>query len=296
MNILTFIKERWYLIAVFILAIALLFMLSFFVIVPLFHGDLRYNLSLSDIFYTHEESSARSNYFVGISGQNFPPLIVYDGNVPTGFDIDLITWVANDAKINITFVPMTSIENAFNALRYGEIDMLISGLSITPKRMEEFLFSIPYHSSEQKIAVRNESELTLHDFYVGHGLIGVIRGTHNYNVVHELFFERDSADPSRLLEIDGHTQVIYDLLSGEIDFMVTDQQHMEALVQKYPLKIIGSISTGEKFGIVFSKNNVALQKMVDTSLMNLFNSPEWDAIMQKYFPGQIVHKHEYILG
>ena len=283
MKIIPFLKEQWHFISAFILVFALLFIISFFVIVPFCHANFHNNTSMLDIFHANAETFTKPVYLVGISGENFPPLIIYDGDVPTGFDIDLMTWIANDANLNITFVQMTSIENAFDALRNEDVDMLISGLSITPKRMEEFLFSIPYMSTEQQIAVKSENNLTLYDFYTGSGLIGVISGTNNYHVIYELFLERNNADPSRLLEIDGHAHVIEYLVDEQIDFMVADQQHMRVLAEKYQIEIIGSIFTGEHFGIVFPKNSVLLQKRIDDSLEKLLNSPDWDIFMQKYY-------------
>jgi polar amino acid transport system substrate-binding protein len=144
--------------------------------------------------------------------------------------------------------------------------------------MEEFLFSDPYLSTEQQIAVAGESTLKLSDFYAGPGIIGGQAETTSYEVVHNLFI-----DPLRVYETNGIVQVIKDLMSGKIDYMVTERVIIATFAQEYPLKVIGSISTGEEYAIIFRKDNVSLQKMINASLKKLLNSPDWNIIKYKYY-------------
>jgi len=223
-------------------------------------------------------------YLVGISGNDVPPFIMYDRGVPTGLDISLIQWISNDIEINITFVQVFSPREGLDALRYEEIDMLLSGLSITPRRMEEFLFSDPYLSTAQQIAVRESSSLTLNNFYIGPGIIGVNGGSTSYEMTYDLLMKQNLESTSRVREITGVKQLAEDLVNRKIDFMVVDERYMEVLAQEYPLKVIGSIFTGEEYGIAFRKDDVALQRMVSASLKKLLNSPEWNTIKYTYYP------------
>jgi len=277
MNIFAFLKERWHLIAVFILGIGIV--VACIVFGVYFQNS---NMSISGMFNINQDEPKKTMYLVGISQVEVPPFLTYDQDVEIGLDVDLIQWISNDVEINITFVRMATFETGLDALRYEEIDMLLSGISITPKRMEEFLFSDPYMSTEQQIAVAGESTLTLNDFYAGPGLIGVKRGTTSYETVRNLFI-----DPLRVHEINGVVQVAKELVNGKIDFMVTEQPIIATLAQEYPLKVIGSISTGEEYGIMFRKDNVSLQKMINASLKKLLNSPEWNTIKYKYYPEQL---------
>jgi ABC-type amino acid transport substrate-binding protein len=278
LNTLDVLKERWHIFAAFILIV-----IGIVVFTPLFNAHLHNNgINILNIININGDTSKKSMYLVGISQEEVPPFLTYNEGVPTGIDVDILKWISNDVEIDIAFVPMSTFEDGLNALRNEEIDMLMSGISITPKRMEEFLFSNPYMSTEQQIGVLRESSLTLNDFYAGPGLIGANIGSTSYEVVHNLFI-----DPSRVHQINGVVQVTKDLVSGKLDFMVTEQPMMAILAQEYPLRIIGSIFTGEEYGIVFRKDNIALQKMINISLKKLLESPDWKTIQVKYRPSQL---------
>ena len=284
MNILTFLKERWYLIAALILMTLVIVGASIFLINFLKTSD-------TPIFefrqLTTHDASKKSVYLVGISGTDVPPFLIHDRDMPTGLDISLIQWISNDAEINIAFVPVSSLREGFDALRNEEIDMLLSGLSITPGRMEEFLFSDPYLSTAQQIAVREASSLTLINFYIGPGIIGASAGTTSYEMTHDLLINQNFESTSRVREIRGVKQVAEDLVNRKIDFMVADERYMEVFAQEYPLKVIGTIFTGEEYGIAFRKDDVALQSMMSASLKKLLNSPEWSTIKYRYYPDQL---------
>jgi polar amino acid transport system substrate-binding protein len=58
---------------------------------------------------------------------------------------------------------------------------------------------------------------------------------------------------------------------------------MQSLIQKYPIRIIGSIDTKEKYGIIFRKEDASLQRTINIGLAQLFESSEWDEMMAHYF-------------
>ena len=276
----SFLRERLH-----ILTACILIAIGIGVLAPVF--AVLYQHSDSDIlhsFYASADHSNDSVYLVAISKEDVPPFIEYDGDMPTGLDIDIITWIANDAGINIQFVPLATFTDCFEALKNGEVDMFMSGVTITHKRSENFLFSDPYLPSEEQIAVKGENNLTLRDFFLGNGMIGVNAGTSSYDVMHSLFI-----DPLRVKEINGIVHVIGELMDGNLDFIVTTQPMMAVLSKDHSIRIIGSIFTDEGYGIAFQKNNVTLQKKINTSLKKLLESPEWKEMRLKYQCQQLKH-------
>ena len=84
----------------------------------------------------------------------FPPFEFMDESTGKidGFDIALITAMAEKAgyEVKITNV---AFDGLIAALQSGNIDLVASGMSITPERQESVLFSDPYIDAGLTIAV-----------------------------------------------------------------------------------------------------------------------------------------------
>ena len=60
-----------------------------------------------------------------------------------GFDIDVVTAIAQKANISVKFVN-TPWEGIFNALNQGDRDLLVSSITITDERKQTMDFTEPY--------------------------------------------------------------------------------------------------------------------------------------------------------
>ncbi|POA54213.1 basic amino acid ABC transporter substrate-binding protein, partial [Pseudomonas sp. GW460-R15] len=69
-----------------------------------------------------------------------------------GFDIDIINAIAKQQglKIKIVNTPFTGI---FGALNNGDVDLVISGVTINEKRKQSYDFPPPYFAARQLIAL-----------------------------------------------------------------------------------------------------------------------------------------------
>jgi len=227
-------------------------------------------------------SNESITYLVALDGADFPPLVVYEENGEvTGFDIDVIRWIANEMKFNVNFVP-TPWDDIFTTLAAKEVDMIMGGTSITPERLEKFLFSDPYLSISQSIAVGENGTMFLEDFYAGRGIIGVEGGTTSDDLVMELLIDSGILPEEKLIRYEHIEVGAKELASGNIHFLLSDWPVMVSLIQRFPIHIIGDIDTGEKYGIVFNKNDKELQDKVNIGLERLTASIEWDRMKHKY--------------
>jgi polar amino acid transport system substrate-binding protein len=200
---------------------------------------------------------------------------------PTGFDIDLITWIGNEMEFNVNFVP-TPWDDIFNALDANEVDMIMGGISITPERLENFLFSDPYLSISQSIAVGELTTMFMDDFYAGREIVGVEGGTTSDDLVTETLVDTGILPEEKFKRYEEIEMGAQDLSSGDIQFFLSDWPVMVSFVQKFPIHIIGNIGTGEKYGIVINKENKELQQIINLSLEQLTASYGWDTIEHKY--------------
>ncbi len=91
------------------------------------------------------------------------------GNVPwefqdasganVGFEIDLVNEIAKNLgkKVNIVNTPFNGL---FAAVQSGRIDVAISSITITKKRLETVSFAQPYYDSDQSLTVASGSTLS----------------------------------------------------------------------------------------------------------------------------------------
>jgi polar amino acid transport system substrate-binding protein len=265
----TQLKERWHIIVVLILLVIGFFALSHF-----YNYTIAQDAAEDPIIFNDTKKPV---YLVG-----YVPLLISDNGTPTGFDIDVITWLSKEMNFTIEFVQLPW-DDIFHALQQGEIDLAMSGISITPERAKNFAFSNSYLSINQTIAVSEHKPKKLHDFYAGIGKIGVESGTTGEKLVYEVLVQPGIIDAK---QVQGFPEIRLgagSLSRGEIDYIITDWPVMQSLIQKYPIRIIGSIDTKEKHGIIFRKEDVTLQRTINVGLARLVESPEWDEMMAHYF-------------
>ena len=221
-------------------------------------------------------------YRVGLDDADFPPLVVYgEGDEPTGFDIDLIHLIGDEMKFNVDFV-LIPWDDLFIALEVNEIDMIMGGISITPGRMEKFLFSDPYLSVSQSVAIGKQGTMFMDDFYAGRGLVGVEGGTTSDDLVTELLVDSGILPEENLKRYEEIVMGAQDLANGDIQYLLSDWPVMVQLAQRYPIYIIGNIDTGEKYGIVFHKSNRDLQQVINRGLERLAGSYDLTKVNHRY--------------
>ena len=232
------------------------------------------------------ENKKAANYEVlyRIGVHEFPPLIIYqDGyeNEPTGFDRDMIRWIGNEMNFDVKFILM-AWSDVFNALEAKEIDMILGGPSITPERLERFLFSDPYLSISQSIVVSEHGTMFMDDFWAGRGIVGAEAGTTSYDIVKEALLDTGILPEENLKDYHPIESSIQDLIDGKVHFIISDWPVMVRLTQEYPAYIIGNIDTGEEYGIVIHKENEQLQQAINTGLDRLQASIDWNEMKHRY--------------
>jgi polar amino acid transport system substrate-binding protein len=86
-----------------------------------------------------------------------------------GFDIDIINAIAKQQglKIKVVNTPFTGI---FGALNNGDVDLVISGVTINEKRKQSYDFTPPYFAARQLIALPKNSKVASLKDLAGNGV------------------------------------------------------------------------------------------------------------------------------
>jgi Na+/H+-dicarboxylate symporter/ABC-type amino acid transport substrate-binding protein len=96
---------------------------------------------------------ARGVLRVGYLEDSLPNAFVNSSSQLVGFDVDLASLLAQDMGVDLEFVRVSSLESLVADLDAGCCDLVMSGLSITPDRMLEMLFSEPYMKATMSFVV-----------------------------------------------------------------------------------------------------------------------------------------------
>lgn len=155
---------------------------------------------------------------VGMTG-NQPPM-----NVKTrtgafiGMDVDLANLMANSMGVKLTMVPIP-FPQLLGALQAGEVDMVMSNMSITPQRAVDTTFVGPYMLSGKSIltkstnlaSVSTVSELNKAEFKI----------TTLQNSTSQQFVEKNIGNAT-LITTQDYDEGVRMVLENEVDLMVAD--------------------------------------------------------------------------
>jgi His/Glu/Gln/Arg/opine family amino acid ABC transporter permease subunit len=207
----------------------------------------------------------------------YPPFETVEGDVYSGFDVDLMEALARELGVRARFVN-ASFDGIFPALQNGSFDAVISSVTITDERKASMLFTDPYYDSGQLIAVREETQgVTAPDDLKGKTAGVQINTTAQYDLE-----KRAGVTVNKYNTID---LALLDLQNKRIDAVVSDAPVLKFMIFKSfrGLKTVGSRFTDEKFGIAVARGNEELVRELNAALKRVKESGEYDRIHEKWF-------------
>jgi polar amino acid transport system substrate-binding protein len=182
------------------------------------------------------------------------------GNVPwefqdargqfVGFEVDLVTEAARRAgrTVEIQNIPFNGL---FAAVQSGRIQVAISSITITPKRLASLAFAQPYYDADQSLSVLRTSAIRSLEDLAGR-TVGVDTGSTGdiYAGAHRAQYR--IAD---ILRYEGLAPAMLDLAAGRIDAYLSDIPAVEYYIKDKPrYRIAVRIPTGERYSFMFAKN------------------------------------------
>ena len=220
------------------------------------------------------------SYVNGIDA-NYPPHAYVDkqGN-PAGFDVDAMDWIAKKMGFTITHKPM-DWDGIIPALLAKKIDMVCSGMSISPDRQAVVAFTEPYWSVRKVFVVKNDSDLTVDQVTNGKKRVGVQRGTNEHELLQKNV--EDGKANYILRFYDSSPMAIEDLLNGRADAIALDSAPANDAISKgKPIKIIGEFAPADDFGVAIRNEDVELREMINEGFKLLKADPYWTTLQEKY--------------
>jgi len=181
-----------------------------------------------------------------------------------GFDIDLAREIANDLNVSLE-LRNVSFDKIFDVLKNGEVDLVISSVTITSEREKEMDFSNPYLNAGQVIVVKE-----------GNSDIGGVTDLEakKVGVQKDTTSETEAlkySEPGNVKKYLDYTPAKADLLAGRIDAIVIDYPAGVAMAQASGglISVVGKPFTSEFYGVTLAKGQTALTNAVNNTIARL---------------------------
>ena len=220
------------------------------------------------------------NTFTIATNAEFAPWeMVGEGGEYVGIDMDLARLIAEELGMELV-IENVDFNSVVNMVVTGKADAAIAGLTITPEREEEVLFSIPYATAVQSVIVREgyEEIATLDD------LVGKIVGV-QMSTTGDLFVSEMEGVEVR--QYSSGTNAAMDLAAGRVDAVMIDSAPAASIVSNIEgLVILEGIEMDEEsYSITFAKDNTELCEQVNAILEKLIEDGTVEELYLKYTLG-----------
>lgn len=107
-------------------------------------------------------ASAQGGGIIRIATKPLEPFVYVDGETPVGLSIDLWAEIARREGLEYEWVVYDTVGEILEAVRSGDADVAIAGISMTREREMLVDFTHPYFDSGLQIMVPSEARFSLH--------------------------------------------------------------------------------------------------------------------------------------
>lgn len=229
------------------------------------------------------DGNAADKVYINGFDAAYPPFtfVDKDGN-PAGFDIESINWIAKEMGFKVKHKP-TDWAAIVPSLKAKKIDLIASGMSITPERQAAVDFCNPYWQVIQLLVVRKDSDLTVETALAPGRKIALLRGSAESKWMTENQLKKGYS--YKLKFYDTTPLAIEDVVNGRADAAaVSNTALQEAADRGAQIKSIGRYGQPDvDYGYAVRKEDEAFKQTLNEGLARLKASPYWDELVKKWF-------------
>jgi polar amino acid transport system substrate-binding protein len=194
---------------------------------------------------------------VAVTGNDYIPLNYVDPltGESVGWEYDAVNEICRRLNCQVDW-QVTSWDTMISAVREGQFDIGMDGITITEERAQQVDFSIPYLRSEQYMLVRateDRFETPAEFAAIEDALIGSQAGTTSFFTAVYNVLDGDEANP-RIILFENFGASVQALLNDDVDMVLVDAASGQGYIGANPdqLKIVGSPLATEDFGFIFT--------------------------------------------
>lgn len=224
------------------------------------------------------KTAVAGTFKVGTNAE-FPPMefVSASGVIDQydGIDIAIAKQIADDNNLTPVIENM-EFDSTLIALQNGQIDAVISGMTITEERLESVDFSTPYYIAKQVMIVKEDSTIAKASDMADKKIV-VIQGYTGETCVKDFGYPYEAFKKG--------TEAILELINGKCDVVVIDS----ATAQKYiadnaGLKIVedNEAFESEEYGIAIAKGNTEMLDMVNATIEKMIADGTINELSARY--------------
>lgn len=197
-----------------------------------------------------------------------------------GYDMDLGRAIGEALKVEVEFKEY-EFSGLIPALQTGDIDILISGITIRGDRALAVSFSDPYYSSGQVLMVPKKDSTTLswQDLDKPGKKITVSQGTTGALLAKQLFKNAE------VMDFDGFTNAALAVKQEQADAIVFDEPGIRIyeILNGDSVRGVYDVLSSENLGIAVPLNDHATVQWLNSFLASYRNGPADQASINKWF-------------
>jgi len=236
-------------------------------------------------------AAAAETVKIGVAAEPYPPFSSTDSSGQwVGWEIDFMNAVCKQAQLDCELKP-TAWDGLIPALNAGQIDLIMSSMSITEERMQVIDFSDKYYNTPTVIIAAKGAGITPD----AAGLTGKILGA-QVSTTHERYatkyFQSSVAELKLYQTVDEANQ---DLTAGRIDALMGDSIGVEQFLKTDAgaacCEIVGAVADDPAIlglGIGFGLRKEDPKKArLNAAIAAIRADGTYDAITKQYFTSDI---------
>ncbi len=202
-----------------------------------------------------------------------------------GWEYDAFNEIAKRLNLNVEWT-LSSWDTMIQAVREGQFDVGMDGITINDERKAQVDFSDPYMVSEQQMLVRADEERFADAASFAANaelLVGAQAGTTNFYAAVYNVLDGDEANP-RIRLFDTFGASVQALKSGDVDLVLMDKTSAAGYIGASPgsFKVVGEPLATEEFGFIFTPGS-GLVEPVNAAIQSMRDDGTLEALNQKWF-------------
>lgn len=228
-----------------------------------------------------DQAALPKELVVGTSGDS-PPYSTRRAGSIAGIEIDLASAVGKSLGRPVRFVHVPW-NQLLDELVGGRVDVIMTGLTITPERAERVAFTNPYLRTDIAVLVRNED---LQRFGSRAALckksvdIGVVAQTTGQRYLKE----RCSVVVPRVYP--SSDVAVLDVVNGKLDAVISDGPVLAYLAsqQAVDVDVVSTGATNEEIAWAVRKDDTELRQALNGALATLIEDGTVDRVLTQWIP------------
>lgn len=249
-------------------------------------------LALATVFATLAGMAVAEPIKVGVAAEPYPPFSSPDasGNW-VGWEIEFMEAVCAAASLDCVLTPV-AWDGIIPSLNSGQIDVIMSSMSITEERMEAIDFSDKYYNTPTVVMAAKGSGLAP----TAEGLAGKIIGVQTATI-HEAYVNAYFAATAAEVKVyQTQDEANQDLAAGRIDAVQADSVTLDAFLAsdegKACCESLGPVADdptilGLGVGAGLRKGEDELKAAINAGIAAVIADGTYDTITAKYFASSI---------